>query len=481
MKIELLKEDESFGGQVQAYRHNSPVNNCDMQFSIYLPPLKNNNKAPVLTWLSGLTCNEDTFMIKAGAQRMASELGIVIVAPDTSPRGDDIPDDEESAYDFGLGAGFYLDALQDPWKKNYNMYSYVTKELNEIVYANFQVDKNRHGIFGHSMGGHGALTIGLKNPNSYKSISAFAPICNPINCTWGKKALSNYLGDDQNDWGNYDASELIEKGMVQTPRKPVLIDQGLSDEFLERELNTDHFEEVCEAKNANMIIRRHSGYGHGYYFISTFMEDHLKHHAKYLSNESEKKKIPCFGVLGNLILNFSKILNQKASHEPSGQHVLNDEYYDRIEAIQFTMNHDDGNLISEVEKSDIILVGVSRTSKTPTSIYLANKGFKTSNIPLVNENSLPKKLKENPHMTCVVGLSTEPERLADLRKNRMNSLKETENIDYTNLESIKKEVLQAKKTFQKYKWPLIDVTRKSVEETAASIIKIHEIYSNNVK
>ena len=203
--------------------------------------------------------------------------------------------------------------------------------------------------------------------------------------------------------------------------------------------------------------------------------------AKYLANESEKKNIPCFGVLGNLILNFSKILNQKASHEPSGQHALNDEYYDRIEAIQFTMNHDDGNLISEVEKSDIILVGVSRTSKTPTSIYLANKGFKTSNIPLVNENSLPEKLRQNPHITCVVGLSTEPERLADLRKNRMNSLKETESINYTNLESIKKEVLQAKKTFQKYKWPLIDVTRKSVEETAASIIKIHEIYSNNAK
>jgi len=212
--------------------------------------------------------------------------------------------------------------------------------------------------------------------------------------------------------------------------------------------------------------------------LYTIVDNNL---AKYLANESEKKKIPCFGVLGNLILNFSKILNQKASHEPSGQHVLNDEYYDRIEAIQFTMNHDDGNLINEVEKSDIILVGVSRTSKTPTSIYLANKGFKTSNIPLVNENSLPEKLKLNPHITCVVGLSTEPERLADLRKNRINSLKETESIDYTNLESIRKEVLQAKKTFQKYKWPLIDVTRKSVEETAASIIKIHEIYSNNAK
>ena len=219
-------------------------------------------------------------------------------------------------------------------------------------------------------------------------------------------------------------------------------------------------------KNTNAII------------LYTIVDNNL---AKYLANVSEDKRIPCFGVLGNLILNFSKILNQKASHEPSGQHILNEEYYERIEAIQFTMNHDDGNLINEVDKSDIILVGVSRTSKTPTSIYLANKGFKTSNIPLVNENSLPETLKKNPKMACVVGLSTEPERLADLRKNRMNSLKETENIQYTDLENIKKEVLEAKKTFQKYKWPLIDVTRKSVEETAASIIKIHEIYLNNVK
>jgi regulator of PEP synthase PpsR (kinase-PPPase family) len=212
--------------------------------------------------------------------------------------------------------------------------------------------------------------------------------------------------------------------------------------------------------------------------LYTIVDNNL---AKYLANVSSEKKIPCFGVLGNLILNFSKILNQKASHEPSGQHVLNEEYYDRIEAIQFTMNHDDGNLLSDIEKSDIILVGVSRTSKTPTSIYLANKGFKTSNIPLVNENSLPKKLKENPQITCVVGLNTEPERLVDLRKNRMSSLKETENTKYTSIENIKKEITDAKKTFQKYRWPSIDVTRKSVEETAASIIKIHEIYLNNVK
>jgi len=212
--------------------------------------------------------------------------------------------------------------------------------------------------------------------------------------------------------------------------------------------------------------------------LYTIVDNNL---AKYLANVSDKKKIPCFGVLGNLILNFSKILNQKASHEPSGQHVLNEEYYDRIEAIQFTMNHDDGNLLNDIEKSDIILVGVSRTSKTPTSIYLANKGFKTSNIPLVNENSLPKKLRENPQATCVVGLNTEPERLVDLRKNRMNSLKETENTKYTSMENIKKEIEEAKKTFRKYRWPSIDVTRKSVEETAASIIKIHEIYLNNVK
>ena len=186
-------------------------------------------------------------------------------------------------------------------------------------------------------------------------------------------------------------------------------------------------------------------------------------------------------MLGNLILNFSKILNQQASHEPSGQHALNEEYYERIEAVQFTMSHDDGNLTEEIEKSDIVLIGVSRTSKTPTSIYLANKGFKTSNIPLVNENSLPKKLKDNPQLTCVIGLNTEPERLADIRKNRMNSLRETENKKYVSLDNIKNEIIEAKKTFQKYKWPSIDVTRKSVEETAASIIKIHEIYLNNVK
>ena len=201
--------------------------------------------------------------------------------------------------------------------------------------------------------------------------------------------------------------------------------------------------------------------------------------AKYLAKNSDTKKIPCFGVLGDLILSFSKLLNQKASHQPSGQYALDEEYYKRIEAIQFTMNHDDGNLVKEIKESDIILLGVSRTSKTPTAIFLANKGFKTSNIPLINENSLPEVLKENPKISCIIGLNTEPERLVEIRKNRMNSLKENKNKLYTDLEQIKKEVDMAKNTFKKYKWPSIDVTRKSVEETAASVIKIYEIYKEN--
>jgi len=221
--------------------------------------------------------------------------------------------------------------------------------------------------------------------------------------------------------------------------------------------------DICK-KNKNSII------------LYTIVDDNL---ANFLNQESNKIKIPCFSVLGDLIVSFSKLLNQKASHIPSGQHVLNEEYYNRIEAIQFTMNHDDGNSINDIEKSDIILLGVSRTSKTPTSIYLANRGLKTSNIPLVNENSLPKLLKEKPKITCVVGLTSEAERLVDIRKNRMNILQENEGINYTNFEKISQEVEDAKNTFKKYKWPVIDVTRKSVEETAASIIKIYEISKEN--
>ena len=229
-------------------------------------------------------------------------------------------------------------------------------------------------------------------------------------------------------------------------------------------------------KNQVIKILDEAGKKNNSIILYTIVDNSL---AKFLANKSDEKKIPCFGVLGNLILSFSKLLNQQASHVPSGQHVLNEEYYERIEAIQFTMNHDDGNLVEELDKSDLILLGVSRTSKTPTSIYLANKGFKTSNIPLVNENSIPKSLKDNPKMACVIGLTTEAERLVDIRKNRMMTLKERENTNYTDIQKIKEEVEEAKKTFVKYKWPTIDVTRKSVEETAASIIKIHEIYKNN--
>ena len=208
--------------------------------------------------------------------------------------------------------------------------------------------------------------------------------------------------------------------------------------------------------------------------LYTIVDNNL---AKSLAKTCNIKKIPCFGVLGSLILSFSKLFNQKASHEPSGQHVLDEEYYNRIEAIQYTMNHDDGNLLNDIEKSDIILLGVSRTSKTPTSIYLANKGFKTANIPLVNYKSIPENIKKNPQDFCIIGLTTEAERLADIRKNRINSIKDNNNQDYTNLDKIKREVEDAKNTFKKYKWPTIDVTRKSVEETAASIIKIYEIFS----
>ena len=224
---------------------------------------------------------------------------------------------------------------------------------------------------------------------------------------------------------------------------------------------------LSEAKQKNNAI-----------ILYTIVDNSL---AKFLANKSNEKKIPCFSVLGNLILNFSKLLNQKASHVPSGQHALNEEYYERIEAIQFTMAHDDGNLVEDIGKADLVLLGVSRTSKTPTSIYLANRGFKTLNIPLVNNQSIPEELKQNPKLSCVVGLTTEPKRLADIRKNRMITLKETENTNYTNIKKIEKEISEAKKTFIKYKWPTIDVTRKSVEETAASIIKIQEIYKNNEK
>tara|TARA_B100001057_G_C22791670_1_gene927860 strand:- start:615 stop:1439 length:825 start_codon:yes stop_codon:yes gene_type:complete len=237
-----------------------------------------------------------------------------------------------------------------------------------------------------------------------------------------------------------------------------------------------HYFSFTRTENQILKIIENSTKNKNSIFLYTIVDNKL---AQFLSNECNKKKIPCFGVLGDLIITFSKLLNQEASHIPSGQHVMNEEYYQKIEAIQFTMNHDDGNALEDIGKSDIILLGVSRTSKTPTSIYLANKGMKISNIPLINEQSVPDTLKEKPNCTCIIGLIAEPDRLVDLRKNRMQSIKENENKNYINYDKIKNEIVESKKLFQKYNWPTIDVTRKSVEETAASILKIHEIFNEN--
>lgn len=279
--LETISEHACFGGKTGFYRHASGVNNCDMRFSVFVPA-DTGRKMPVLTWLSGLTCTEETFMIKSGAQRVAAELGLILVTPDTSPRGDDVPDDADGAYDFGLGAGFYLNATEAPWSRHYHMYDYVTRELPEIFFANFPGDPERQGIFGHSMGGHGALTIGLKHPDTYRSLSAFAPISSPMNCPWGHKALGHYLGKDRSTWHDYDAVELV-KGLDKVPAHPVLVDQGMADQFLAEQLNPDLLETACRDRGVELDLRRHDGYDHGYYFITTFMEDHLRHHARILT------------------------------------------------------------------------------------------------------------------------------------------------------------------------------------------------------
>jgi S-formylglutathione hydrolase len=279
--MQTLSEHACFGGTVGFYRHASAVNNCDMQFSVFQPPQARAGTVPVVTYLAGLTCTEETFMIKAGAQRIAADLGLLLVAPDTSPRGDDVPDDPDGAYDFGLGAGFYLNASEAPWKRHFHMYDYLTKELPEVIFEHFPGDRDRLGITGHSMGGHGALTVGLKNPGTYKSISAFAPICSPMNCPWGRKALGNYLGPERSAWADYDATELV-KGLDTVPAHKILIDQGMADQFLEQELHPHLFEAACADKGVALELRRHDGFDHGYYFIATFMEDHLQHHAGIL-------------------------------------------------------------------------------------------------------------------------------------------------------------------------------------------------------
>lgn len=278
MQIETIGEHACFGGTVGFYRHESLVNNCTMQFSVYVPPAAKQDLFPALTYLSGLTCTEETFMMKSGALRVAAQLGVMLIAPDTSPRGDVVPDDPEAAYDFGLGAGFYLNATEPPWNQHYNMFDYVTRELQEVVFENFSGDRHRQGITGHSMGGHGALTVGLKNPHIYQSISAFAPICSPIRCPWGQKALGNYLGDEKSRWVDYDSTEIIRTLDIK-PANKILVDQGNADQFLETELHPHLLEAACDESDVALELRRHDGYDHGYYFISSFIEDHLRFHA----------------------------------------------------------------------------------------------------------------------------------------------------------------------------------------------------------
>jgi len=280
--FETISQHPCAGGTVGCFRHTSAVNRCEMRFSVFVPPQAEAGTVPVLTFLSGLTCTEETFMIKSGAQQLAAELGIMLVSPDTSPRGDGVPDDPEGAYDFGLGAGFYLNATAAPWDQNFHMYDYVTKELPELVFANFPGDANRQGISGHSMGGHGALTVGLKNPDKYRSISAFAPISHPMRCPWGQKAFSNYLGDNKSTWEAYDATELA-SSVSTLPGHPILIDQGMGDEFLDEQLYPDDFAAACEKRGIDLTLRKHADYDHGYYFIATFFSDHLRFHADILS------------------------------------------------------------------------------------------------------------------------------------------------------------------------------------------------------
>lgn len=277
--IEPVSRNLCFGGIQGVYAHASQETGCAMRFGVFLPPQASAGRVPVLYWLSGLTCTEENFIVKAGAQRVASELGLAIVVPDTSPRGLGIPGEGDS-YDFGLGAGFYVDATEAPWSRGYRMYSYVTKELPAFVESRFPVDPDRAGIFGHSMGGHGALTIALKHPQYYKSVSALAPIASPMRCPWGEKALTGYLGKDRDHWRDYDATALIEDRGWTGP--PILVDQGTSDQFLTSQLKPELLRDACERSGVPLDLRMRDGYDHSYFFIATFIEDHLRFHASNL-------------------------------------------------------------------------------------------------------------------------------------------------------------------------------------------------------
>lgn len=278
--MQQIAENKSFGGRQLRFSHTSAVLGCDMNFAVYLPPAARQRRVPVLYWLSGLTCTDENFVQKAGAQQYAAEHGVAIVAPDTSPRGEGVPDDPDGAYDFGLGAGFYVNATEAPWSTHYNMYDYVVRELPALVAGELPLDGNRAGIFGHSMGGHGALTIALRNPLKYRSVSAFSPICSPLNCPWGHKALGNYIGEDREAWKQYDTTELVR---TAERHLPLLVDQGEADDFLAEQLKTELLEQAGAEADYPMTIRRQPGYDHSYFFIATFIGDHIEFHARHLA------------------------------------------------------------------------------------------------------------------------------------------------------------------------------------------------------
>ena len=277
--LETLSEHACFGGVQGFYRHASSSIGLPMKFGVYRPPQAlAGAQVPALVWLAGLTCTEETFAVKAGAQRIAAELGLMLVTPDTSPRGTGVAG-ADASWDFGDGAGFYLDATQAPWAERWRMESYVTQELPEAVAGNFPYDRERLGLFGHSMGGHGALTLALRHPGAYRSVSAFAPVAAPTQAPWGVKAFTNYLGDDRATWAAHDATELVKSG-ARAPA--LLVDQGMDDKFLAEQLGIDPFEAACRAAGQALTLRRHAGYDHGYFFIASFIEDHLRFHADAL-------------------------------------------------------------------------------------------------------------------------------------------------------------------------------------------------------
>lgn len=275
-----ISANKSFGGGLKRYKHSSSSLKCDMIFAVYLPPQAETQKVPVLWWLSGLTCTDENFMQKAGAHRVAAELGIAIICPDTSPRGLDLPGEHDS-YDFGSGAGFYVNATQEPWKNNYQMYDYITKELPELVMAHLPFN-GREAISGHSMGGHGALVLALRQPDRYASVSAFAPITNPSNCPWGEKAFTGYLGAQRGTWAQYDACKLIS---TRQSRQELFVDQGEADNFKTEQLKPEQLQAVCAEVGHPLIYRSHAGYDHSYFFIASFIEEHLRYHAKHLFSD----------------------------------------------------------------------------------------------------------------------------------------------------------------------------------------------------